>query len=79
MTRKSRLTLNHLPRNHKVGNIARLRDLHRAKNGYWAGPVPDMGPYPINTVRNLFGAEPVEVATATGVVDAVFVPSPISP
>jgi predicted dehydrogenase len=39
---------------------------HRAKNGYWAGPVPDMGPYPINMVRNLFGAEPVEVF-ATGV------------
>jgi predicted dehydrogenase len=39
---------------------------HRAKNGYWAGPAPDMGPYPINTVRNLFGAEPVEVF-ATGV------------
>ena len=39
---------------------------HRAKNGYWAGPVPDMGPYPINTVRNLFGAEPTEVF-ATGV------------
>ncbi len=34
---------------------------HRAKHGFWAGPVPDMGPYPINTVRNLFGAEPVEV------------------
>ncbi len=34
---------------------------HRARNGYWAGPVPDMGPYPINTVRNLFGAEPIEV------------------
>jgi predicted dehydrogenase len=39
---------------------------HRAKHGYWAGPVPDMGPYPINTVRNLFGAEPIEVF-ATGV------------
>ena len=35
---------------------------HRAKNGFWAGPVPDMGPYPINTVRNLFGAEPIEVS-----------------
>jgi predicted dehydrogenase len=35
---------------------------HRAKNGYWAGPVPDMGPYPINTARNLFGAEPLEVS-----------------
>ena len=34
---------------------------HRAKNGFWAGPVADMGPYPINAVRNLFGAEPVEV------------------
>lgn len=35
---------------------------HRAKNGYWAGPVPDMGPYPINTARNLFTAEPIEVS-----------------
>jgi predicted dehydrogenase len=35
---------------------------HRAKNGYWAGPVPDMGPYPINTARNFFGAEPIEVS-----------------
>lgn len=35
---------------------------HRAKHGYWAGPVPDMGPYPINTVRNLFAAEPIEVS-----------------
>ena len=35
---------------------------HRAKHGYWAGPVPDMGPYPINTVRNLFTAEPLEVS-----------------
>src|SRR5579875_1369165 len=35
---------------------------HRAKNGYWAGPVPDMGPYPINMARNLFGAEPIEVS-----------------
>ena len=39
---------------------------HRAKNGFWAGPVPDMGPYPLNAVRNLFGAEPIEVF-ATGV------------
>ena len=39
---------------------------HRAKHGFWAGPVPDMGPYPINTARTLFGAEPVEVF-ATGV------------
>ncbi len=34
---------------------------HRAQNGFWAGPVADMGPYPINAVRNLFRAEPVEV------------------
>ena len=39
---------------------------HRAKHGFWAGPVPDMGPYPLNMVRNLFGAEPLEVF-ATGV------------
>ena len=39
---------------------------HRAKHGFWAGPVPDMGPYCINAVRNLFGAEPIEVF-ATGV------------
>lgn len=38
---------------------------HRARDGYWAGPVPDMGPYPINMCRALFGAEPLEV-TATG-------------
>ncbi len=39
---------------------------HRAKHGFWAGPVPDMGTYPLNAVRNLFGAEPIEVF-ATGV------------
>lgn len=39
---------------------------HRAKHGFWAGPVPDMGPYPLNMVRNLFGSEPIEVF-ATGV------------
>ena len=38
---------------------------HRSHNGYWAGPVPDMGPYTINAARNLFGAEPIEVY-ATG-------------
>jgi len=37
---------------------------HRAKNGFWAGPVADMGPYPINAVRNIFAAEPVEVFAA---------------
>ncbi len=34
---------------------------HRAKNKA-AGPVLDMGPYPVNAVRNLFGAEPTEVS-----------------
>lgn len=38
---------------------------HRARGGYWSGPVPDLGNYPINAVRHLFGAEPVEV-TAVG-------------
>ena len=34
---------------------------HRAQSGFWAGPVADMGPYPINAARMLFGAEPIEV------------------
>jgi predicted dehydrogenase len=34
---------------------------HRAKTEA-AGPVLDMGPYPINAVRNLFGSEPTEVS-----------------
>ena len=33
---------------------------HRAKGGLWAGPLPDMGPYPINAVRHLFAGEPTE-------------------
>lgn len=33
---------------------------HRTEGDKWAGPLPDMGPYPINGVRNLFGAEPLE-------------------
>ena len=37
---------------------------HRANSGFWAGPIPDMGAYPINAVRNLFAAEPVEVSAA---------------
>ena len=35
---------------------------HRASHGFWGGPVPDMGTYPINAVRNLFRAEPIEVS-----------------
>ncbi|GAB7529270.1 hypothetical protein PS3A_16790 [Pseudomonas sp. 3A(2025)] len=38
---------------------------HRAKHGFAAGPVPDMGPYPLNMVRQLFADEPIEV-TAFG-------------
>jgi predicted dehydrogenase len=34
---------------------------HRAKSEM-AGPILDMGPYPVNAARNLFGAEPVEVS-----------------
>lgn len=37
------------------------RSNHRADHGFWAGPVPDMGTYPINAARNLFRAEPIEV------------------
>ena len=37
---------------------------HRADNGLFAGPLFDMGPYPINATRYLFEAEPVEVVSA---------------
>ncbi|GEL44493.1 glucose-fructose oxidoreductase [Methylorubrum extorquens] len=40
---------------------------HRAKNGVVAGPIFDVGPYPINAVRFLFGDEPTEVVSAVGV------------
>ena len=39
-------------------------DNHRAKMGFWAGAVADMGPYPINAARTLFGAEPLTVWAA---------------
>lgn len=39
---------------------------HRATNGIEAGPVFDMAPYPINAIRYLFGAEPLEVVSAVG-------------
>lgn len=38
---------------------------HRSKGEYWAGPLADMGPYPINAVRHLFEAEPLEVMAAS--------------
>ncbi len=39
---------------------------HRAKSGDLAGPVLDMGPYPVNAARYIFGAEPEEVVSAVG-------------
>jgi len=39
---------------------------HRAKNGDLAGPVLDMGPYPVNAARYVFSAEPTEVVSAVG-------------
>ncbi len=37
-------------------------DNHRVKNGVAAGPIWDMGTYPVNAVRNLFGCEPILVS-----------------
>jgi predicted dehydrogenase len=39
---------------------------HRTKAGLWAGPLPDMGCYPLNAVRHLFSAEPIEVVALAG-------------
>ena len=39
---------------------------HRGTSGDLAGPVLDMGPYPVNAARYVFGAEPTEVACAVG-------------
>ena len=39
---------------------------HRAQSGDEAGPVLDMGPYPVNAARYVFGAEPEEVVSAVG-------------
>ncbi len=41
-------------------------DNHRAHSGKLAGPVLDMGPYPVNAARYIFGQEPTEVVSATG-------------
>jgi len=38
----------------------------RATSGIEAGPLFDMAPYPINAIRYLFGAEPLEVVSAIG-------------
>ena len=40
---------------------------HRATSGVEAGPIFDMGPYPVNAARYVFGAEPTEVVSAIGV------------
>ena len=37
---------------------------HRGHNGVKAGPLLDMGAYPINAARYIFGAEPIEVVSA---------------
>ncbi len=39
---------------------------HRAESGDLAGPVLDLGPYPVNAARYVFGAEPTEVISAVG-------------
>ncbi|MBE7158385.1 MAG: Gfo/Idh/MocA family oxidoreductase [Rhodospirillales bacterium] len=39
---------------------------HRSHSGDLAGPVLDMGPYPVNAARSVFGAEPEEVVSAVG-------------
>jgi predicted dehydrogenase len=39
---------------------------HRAHSGELAGPVLDMGPYPVNAARYIFGDEPIEVVSAAG-------------
>ena len=39
---------------------------HRATSGDLAGPVLDMGPYPVNAARTMFGDEPTEVVSAVG-------------
>ncbi len=39
---------------------------HRAHSGNDAGPVLDLGPYPVNAARYMFGAEPTEVVSAVG-------------
>jgi predicted dehydrogenase len=51
-----------------TSNFAQVVDTanHRAHSGALAGPVMDMGPYPVNAARYIFGDEPVEVVSAVG-------------
>lgn len=39
---------------------------HRAHSGSNAGPILDMGPYPVNAARYIFSDEPIEVVSAFG-------------
>ena len=39
---------------------------HRAHSGELAGPVYDMGPYPVNASRYVLGDEPTEIVSAVG-------------
>lgn len=39
---------------------------HRVHSGDLAGPVLDMGPYPVNAARYIFADEPIEVVSACG-------------
>lgn len=39
---------------------------HRARSGDLAGPMLDLGVYPVNAARYLFGDEPTEVVSAAG-------------
>lgn len=39
---------------------------HRVHHGNLAGPVLDMGPYPVNAARYIFSDEPTEVVSAAG-------------
>ncbi|RAV31191.1 Gfo/Idh/MocA family protein [Corynebacterium heidelbergense] len=34
---------------------------HRGNSGFWGGPIPDMGVYPLNLIRNLLEEEPIAV------------------
>lgn len=42
------------------------RENHRVRNGELAGPIMDMGPYPVNAARYVFEDEPSEVVSAAG-------------
>lgn len=49
---------------------------HRGQSGVKAGPIFDIGTYPTNAARNLFGAEPIEVF-ATGTRHPEVTPPPL--